>query len=139
MRFLSNRCYHRVTCQEERVPTTGRFDKNGLSPYCYRRKEAIHPKYIRQQDAFPFKSLLSPDEMATPDKVFRCKNSTSDQLEYLDRRMDCGHEFHRKCLFSWGYSGIPCTWDQDGFPHPWDSESIPCPKCLRKDGYGMTL
>ncbi|GBM90549.1 hypothetical protein AVEN_245739-1, partial [Araneus ventricosus] len=23
-------------------------------------------------------------------------------------------------------------------PHPWDSESIPCPKCLRKDGYGMT-
>ncbi|GBN40739.1 hypothetical protein AVEN_162746-1 [Araneus ventricosus] len=23
-------------------------------------------------------------------KVFRCKNSTSDQLAYLDRRLDCG-------------------------------------------------
>ncbi|GBN49128.1 hypothetical protein AVEN_62647-1, partial [Araneus ventricosus] len=83
----------------------------------------------------------SSDEMAKvpSDKVFRCKNSTSDQLAYLDRRLDCGHLFHRKCLFTWGYSGIPCTWDQEGIPHPWDSESIPCPKCHSRDGYGRTL
>ncbi|GBO25840.1 hypothetical protein AVEN_65618-1 [Araneus ventricosus] len=77
--------------------------------------------------------------MATSDKVFRCKNSTSDQLAYLDRRLDCGHEFHRKCLFTWGYPGIPCTLDHEGIPHPWDPESIPCPKCHIPDRYGRTL